>query len=109
MTGKEALLELKGWIDYLLTTENIDPAVRRDAYQAISKLFEKIKTDFKYIEVLDILKEHFHIERDFEWQEGLWYIDMQESDFDFRSECTKEEWENSPQKKIKDWLYSRSD
>ena len=62
------------------------------------KEFNKLERD---VEVLDILKGYFS-----STENGQWYIEMYESDFDFKSECTKEEWENSPQKKIKDWLCS---
>ena len=53
----------------------------------------------KDLEVLEILREYFQT-----GEYCQWYIDLQESDFDFRSECTKDEWLNSPQKKIKEWL-----
>lgn len=96
MTGKEALKKTREWLTISQSMTN-----PTDVYPIISALYDKIEKD---LEVLDILKEHFHIEKDFEWQEGLWYIDMQKSDFDFKSVCTEEEWNNSPQKKIKDWL-----
>ena len=65
----------------------------------IKDVLEYQKQIEKDLEVLEILKEHFQVS-----EYGQWYIDMQESDFDFRSECSKEEWNNSPQKKIKEWL-----
>lgn len=82
-----------------MTSEEI-LAVIKGAFVSMNKdceeAFNQIERD---LEVLEILKEHFQLS-----EYGQWYIDMQESDFDFRSECSKEEWNNSPQKKIKEWL-----
>lgn len=82
MTSKEVLDRIRKLNSIGLTAE--------------SGLFDEIEKD---LEVLEILKEYFCYS-DF----GQWYIDMQESDFDFKNECSREEWENSPQKKIKEWL-----
>lgn len=60
---------------------------------------DEIKAIQRDLEVLALLKGYFNFT-----EYGEWYIDMQESDFDFKSECSKEEWDNSPQKKIKEWL-----
>lgn len=91
MTSKEAIKTLNKIADRLTWSLALDTA------NEIEKCIEPIKQD---LEVLSILKEYF------QYTEfgGEWYIEMQESDFDFKSECSKEEWENSPQKKIKDWL-----
>lgn len=63
------------------------------------QILDKPKEILRKLEILDILKEYFQTT-----ESGQWYIDLQESDFDFRYECTKEEWDKSPQKKIKEWL-----
>ena len=57
---------------------------------------ERVRKD---LEVLDILKKHFQYTR-----LGQWYVDMCEADFNYKSECSEEEWINSPQKKIGEWL-----
>lgn len=62
-------------------------------------LWEMCKHIQDDLDVLEILKGYFNYT-----EYGQWYIDMQESDFDFKSECSKEEWDSSPQKKIKEWL-----
>lgn len=89
MTSKEALSSLKEEY-YIENNEHIITFHAND---------DRLKIIEKDLEVLEILKEHFQIS-----DYGQWYIDMQESDFDFKSECTEEEWINSPQRKIKIWL-----
>lgn len=90
MTSKESIKTLNKIADYLERSAALDIA------DEIRKCVKSINKD---LEVLDILKECFQY-NDY----GQWYIEMEESDFDFRSECSKEEWDKSPQKKIKDWL-----
>lgn len=70
-----------------------------EAFLAYEDFQEELKVIAKDLEVLKILREYFSFT-----EYGQWYIDLCESDFDFKCECTKEEWENSPQKKIKEWL-----
>lgn len=79
--------------------ENIKALLKTEAFLAYESIQEELKVIAKDLKVLKILREHFSCT-----EHGQWYIDLQESDFDFKSECTKEEWENSPQKKIKEWL-----
>lgn len=102
MTGKEALYRLGNLIENLHTIKYSRTRSHCEEYYKIilddlNKL-EELEAE-KDLEVLDILREYFSCT-----EYGYWYIDLQESDFDYEYECSKEEWENSPQKKIKDWL-----
>lgn len=98
MTSKEALEHIIKR-DY---NQTICTIPTQQAYNGLTQedMIDIVKKD---LEVLEILKEHFQLS-----EYGQWYIDMQESDFDFRSECSKEEWNNSPQKKIKEWLVNEN-
>lgn len=89
MTSKEALEEFLN--DFLEKCKELND--NDDMYYKynLTSPYHIIKKD---LEILEFLKEYFQTN-----DCGQWYIDMQESDFDFRSECSKEEWEKSPQKK----------
>lgn len=71
-------------------------AVTPELAMVAQSCYDNIKKD---LEVLEILREHFsYTERSY------WYIELEEGDFPYKYECSEEDWENSPQKKIKDWL-----
>lgn len=81
MTSKEALLQLESFCAY-------DDEIK-----------EALSVIAKDLEVIEILRHYFQ-----GTTYGTWFIDLEESDFDFEYECTREEWDRSPQKKIKEWL-----
>ena len=93
MTSKEALEII---IKENKKVSTIYVGCRSDLYTKLGVEFDIIRRD---LEVLEEIRSHVLCT-----SSGNWYVDIQESDYDYKSECTKEEWENSIQKKIKDWL-----
>lgn len=75
MTSKEALEEIKDWVEYFTRLDYVEPIVRdevkqkfKDAYWGTLGHFEKIEKDLK---VLEILKKHFRVYFDDETENGL--------------------------------------
>jgi hypothetical protein len=92
MTSKEALENI---IKFLQELE--DNSIL--TIPAFSEYLKEIKVINKDLEILEFIKNHIQYT-----DNGLWYIDICEDDFDLKSEMTKEEWNNSIQKKIREWL-----
>lgn len=93
MTSKEALENI---IKFLQELE--DNSIL--SIPAFSEYLKEIKVINKDLEILEFIKSHIQYTNYY----GLWYINICEGDFYLKSEMTKEEWDNSIQKKIREWL-----
>jgi hypothetical protein len=74
MTSKEALEEIKDWVEYFTRLDYVEPIVRgevqqkfKDAYWGTLKHFEKIEKDLELLEILKYLISS--IERSFNLQQ----------------------------------------
>ena len=83
MTSKEALENIKNWVEYITRLDYVEPIVRGevkqllyDAYHKTTPEFEQIEKDLKVLEILKKMDWEIYQNGGGEWN---WFIDTKKS------------------------------